>query len=88
MQCESDPGAQQVQTDKAERAWALRDARADLLLTGQRKRRARMTPTRLASERADLPFQQVLRQAFPGVLLEPDVCALRALPEVRAMSSH
>ena len=26
---------------------------------------------------------QVLRKAFPGVLLEPDICALRVLPEVR-----
>jgi hypothetical protein len=28
---------------------------------------------------------QVLRKAFPGVLLEPDVCGLRALPEVGPM---
>ena len=30
---------------------------------------------------SDPGAQQVLRRAFPGVLLEPDACALRALPE-------
>lgn len=124
LQCESDPGAQQVRMRSSPHACVrlvqgvLRRMRRAVRRKGTRQRpptrshgarrplyaaQLLRSATARAAWRANASMEcaprdaaphvvmcatmQVLRRALPGILLEPDVCALRALPEVRARAS-
>jgi hypothetical protein len=85
MQCEIDPGAQQVRFRSA--------AAPNAAMQGNCGHHWASTelPAPASSQRAvgdvSAPTSafcgsQVLRKAFPGVLLVPDVCGLQRLPKV------
>ncbi len=85
LQCECDPGAQQVRMLETICRCA---ARADLCWV-EMGVRAHQLPVKRApcnlmilTFMFDLDAPQVLRKAFPGVLLVPDICGLDRLPKV------